>query len=186
MGWTRLALAGAFVLGTVPAQADMWSMNGASCTPGDPAIQADRYFITAGSVNYRPGASGLVTLYCPINTSSIVAWDPTIQWFLASPWCPGRYRLRLTYTDSDGPGSAVSVTARLLQLSKEKGTFLGTLAGAQIDSNALNVTVPTSQGVSFEHIFDWGAAYRYVRVDMNRAAGTSHFATFYGVALECD
>lgn len=173
-----------FLLPALPAHADLWSMNGASCTPGDPAIQADRYFVSAGSVNYRSGASGLVTLYCPVNPSPVVSWDG--HSFTGKPWCPNRYVLRLTYTDSDGAGNAVSVRAQLLRLAKENGAFLGTLAGAQIDSNALNVTVPTSQRLSFEHNFLWGTAYHYVRVDMNRAPGTSHIATFYGSALECD
>jgi hypothetical protein len=146
-------------------------MNGAGCTPGDPAIQANRYFITAGSVNYKAGASGLVTLYCPI---------PTLQ------SCPGDVRvMRMTYTDSDGTGNAVSVTAQLLHLSQIDGAFLGVVPGAQISSNESSATVPTSRRTNaIEHAVDLNSYY-YVRVDMNRAPGTSHVATFYGVNQFC-
>jgi hypothetical protein len=62
------------VLGSASAHANVpwWSMNGAGCVPGDPAIQLDRYFITAGSVDYKSGASGTVTLYCPIQSPGSV------------------------------------------------------------------------------------------------------------------
>ena len=185
MRWTKLAVTlGIFLLGASEARANFWASNGAGCTPGDPAIQADRYFITAGSVNYRAGSSGLVTLYCPVNPAPIVQFSG--NGFITAPWCPVAYTLRLTYTDSDGAGNAVSVTGQLLRLSKLNGAFLGAVPGAQLFSNFSNVTVATNQRTSsFNHDFDFGNVYYYVRIDMNRAAGTSHIATFYGVSLEC-
>ena len=168
MGRTKRAvIVGLFLLGAVDARAK--PIAGAVCTPGDPAIQGDRYFVTAGSVNYKPGASGLVTLYCH-----------------AENFCLGsnRHRLRLTYTDSDGAGNEVSVTAQLLRLSVANGTFLGAVPGAQIFSNFSNETSRTSQLTSpFEFAFN--NDYTYVRVDMNRAPGTSQVATLYGVSIEC-
>ena len=185
MGWTRLAVAlGFFLLGAPLARAGYWSSNGAGCTPGDPAIQADRYFITAGSVNYRAGASGLVTLYCPVNPTPVMVLSE--DGIFASAWCPLKYDLRLTYRDSDGAGNAVSVQAQLIRLSKANGDFLGPVPGAQIFTNFSNTTVPTSFITpAFQHNFDFTAAYYYVRVDMNRAVGTGHVATFYGVTLDC-
>jgi hypothetical protein len=170
MRWTTRAVTlGLFLLGASEAGASL--VAGATCTPGDPAIQADRYFITAGSVNYKAGASGLVTLYC----------------HAAIDACPtGLWKLRLTYRDSDGAANAVSVTAQLVHLSSADGSFLGGVPGAQLLSNFSDVTVRTSQTtLPFTFFYDHTRAYHYVRVDMNRAPGTSHVATLYGVGLEC-
>src|SRR4030095_13738288 len=185
MSWTKLAVSlGVLLLAPFPARADFWASNGAGCTPGDPAIQSNRYFITAGSVHYKAGASGLITLYCPVNPNPIVYFDGSE--FVTAPWCPLAYTLRLTYTDSDGAGNEVSVTSQLLRLSKQNGAFLGAVPGVQLRSNFSNVTVPTSLStLRFQHDFDLSNVYYYVRVDMNRAAGSSHIATFYGVALAC-
>jgi hypothetical protein len=38
----------------------------ATCVPGDPAIQTNRYFVTAGSVKHRDGATAIITVYCPV------------------------------------------------------------------------------------------------------------------------
>ena len=109
MDWAKRAVIMGFFL-LAASQARAAGINGATCAPGDPAIQADRYFITAGSVNYKAGASGLVTVYC----------------FAVIPICVDapQHKLRLTYTDSDGAGNAVSVTAQLLRLSIANGSFL--------------------------------------------------------------
>lgn len=37
----------------------------------------------------------------------------------------------------------------------------------------------------FDHDFDFNNHYYYVRVDLNRAAGTPHVATFHGAAVDC-
>lgn len=162
-----------------------WASNGAGCVPGDPAIQADRYFITAGSVNYKAGGSGLVTLYCPVTTGSAPFFHPQLGTVLMGAACPeNRYSLRLTYRDADGAGSAVSVAAQLIKLSKTNGAFLGAIAGAVVDSNSSAETGQTSLLSPFESA-PFIAAYHYVRVDMNRAAGSGLVATFYGVSIEC-
>jgi hypothetical protein len=171
----RAIVLGAFLLGAAEARAV--GVSGAACMPGDPAIQANRYFITAGSVNYRAGASGPVTLYCPVTV------PPNFP-----PDCPSlQYKMRLTYTDSDGAGDAVSVTAQLLRLSNANGAFLGSPPSAQkISSNSSDTTVATNQTTpQFGFAFNQNREYYYFRVDMNRAAGTSHVATFYEVGLEC-
>ena len=170
---TRAVVVGALLLAAADAHAV--GVSGATCTPGDPAIQSNRYFITAGSVNYRPGASGLVTLYCPVTV------PPKYP-----PSCPNlQYKMRLTYTDSDGAGDAVSVTAQLLRLSNATGAFLGQVGNFQIASNASDITVRTNQTAQWGFGFHTDEEYYYYRVDMNRAAGTSHVATFYGIGLEC-
>ena len=170
---TRAIVVGALLLGA--AQAHASGVSGATCTPGDPAIQSNRYFITAGSVNYRPGASGLVTLYCPV----------TIPDNFSSLCSNLQYTMRLTYTDSDGAGNAVSVTAQLLRLSNATGAFLGPVGNFLIASNTSDITVRTNQTAQGGFGFRTDEEYYYYRVDMNRAAGTSHVATFYGIGLEC-
>jgi hypothetical protein len=171
---TRAIVLGALLLGAGEARAV--GVSGAACTPGDPAIQANRYFITAGSVNYRAGASGPVTLYCPVTV------PPNFP-----PNCPNlQFKVRLTYADSDGAGDAVSVTAQLLRLSNTNGAFLGAPPAAHtISSNSSDTTVATNLTTQFGYGFNQNKEYYYFRVDMNRAAGTSHVATFYGVGLEC-
>ncbi|MET0556771.1 MAG: hypothetical protein ABW221_27270 [Vicinamibacteria bacterium] len=175
MRTTRAIALGGLLLAATEAHAV--GVNGAACTPGDPAIQANRYFVSAGSVNYRAGASGPVTLYCPVTVPD--DFDSS---------CPNlQYTMRLTYRDSDGAGDAVSVTAQLLRLSTATGAFLGSPPFAQtIASNASDTTLATSlTAPSFGFSFKEEKEYYYFRVDMNRAAGTSHVATFYGVGLDC-
>lgn len=53
------------IMGT-DAEASNWSMNGSSCVPGDPAIQNNSYTITGGSTTHQGGATGRITLHCPI------------------------------------------------------------------------------------------------------------------------
>jgi hypothetical protein len=50
----------------VPAYAGRAIIAAATCVPGDPAIQTNRYFVTAGSVKHRDGATGIITVYCPV------------------------------------------------------------------------------------------------------------------------
>jgi hypothetical protein len=42
----------------MPAYAGRAIIAAATCVPGDPAIQANRYFVTAGSVKRRDGSDG--------------------------------------------------------------------------------------------------------------------------------
>jgi hypothetical protein len=183
---------GALLLGSSSAQASLipqqhyWSSNGAGCVPGDPAIQFDRYFITAGAVNYRTNGNGLVTLYCPVNPSGILNFDQLAKQFITLPFCPDNaYSFRLTYTDSDGAGTLVSVASQLIRLSKSNGQFGGAVPGTVFSSNSSSAVTSTNHRGDFDHGFDFQNAYYYFRVDMNRAAGTTQVATFYGVALEC-
>ena len=81
-----------------PAHAGRSTMVAATCVPGDPAIQADRYFVTAGSVKHKEKATGLITLYCPV--------QPTIV------QGGGSYGgIFMTYTDANAPGTTGHVTA---------------------------------------------------------------------------
>ena len=185
-GTKRALMVGTLMLFSAAAQAGQsyWSMNGASCVPGDPAIQFDRYFITAGSVNYKTGASGLVTLYCPVSPSPVARFFPDAT--ITLPLCPNNaYVMKLTYTDADGPDAAVSVTSQLIRLSKADGGFLGAVPGATLVSSASSLRTQTSVSAPFDHAFDFANLYYYVRVDLNRAAGSSLVATFYGAAIEC-
>lgn len=50
----------------MPAYAGRAIIAAATCVPGDPAIQTNRYFVTAGSVKHRDGATGIITVYCPV------------------------------------------------------------------------------------------------------------------------
>jgi hypothetical protein len=183
----RAAMVGILFFVSAAAQAGQpyWSMPGAGCVPGDPAIQFDRYFITAGSVNYKTARSGLVTLYCPVNPNPVVLaiTQTSTSTFPLGP--NNAYLFRLTYTDSDGAAAAVSVTARLLRLAKSNGGFTGAVPGATLVSSASAVTTQTNLSGPFDHSFDFVSQYYYVRVDLNRAVGTSAIATFYGVAIEC-
>ena len=158
------------------ADAAIWNINGASCTPGDPAIQNNRYFITAGSVNYPSTATGLVTLYCPIQPQFLLA-------ACFSGNVPLNNLLYLTYTDADGTGTDTSVTAQVIRLSVANGG-LSTVTSA-LSSNSSSVTTPNKVTLSFAGTFDPTNFYYYVRVDLNRST-TSHIATFYGVGLGCD
>src|SRR5216684_3332505 len=95
--------------GTATADSVPWGMNGSSCTPGDPAIQANRYLITAGTVKFQSSATGLITLYCPVTGYC----GPPV----------GRPTLGLTYTDESGTGTDANITARLVRLAKSDGSF---------------------------------------------------------------
>jgi hypothetical protein len=50
----------------MPAFAGRAIIAAATCVPGDPAIQTNRYFVTAGSVKHRDGVTGFITVYCPV------------------------------------------------------------------------------------------------------------------------
>jgi hypothetical protein len=159
-----------------------WGASGATCAPGDPAIQANRYTITAGSVHFNSGSNGLVTLYCPFHSTTLgfftVTTPPGVQF---GPVFPNR--LRFTYRDSDGTGSAVNVSVQLIRMSKDDGTIVG-VPGAQLSSSSFTATGQTSRMTAFTHDFDFENNYYYVRVDMNRAAGSSAIASFFGVTLQ--
>ena len=173
------------------ADARWWSANGASCAVGDPAIQANRYTIGAGSVKHRAGASGLITLYCAVNPGigGLEYFNygiPPEHDYATFAGCSNGYTMRQTYTDSDGMAAAVSVKSQLIRMVKGNGD-LYPVAGATLDSSAnpAGTTTSTSQTADFDYTFDFQNSYYYVRVDIERQVGSSASAIFYGVAVEC-
>src|SRR6188508_2002990 len=156
------------------AQASNWSMAAASCAPGDPAIQNNLHFITAGTVAHKPGATGRITLYCPITGT----WDdkkPT--------WLSITYALKVNAVPAQ-PGQGASITAQVIRLTQSDGTLspIGTPRTVRTGQ-----TVPSRGSVSsssFSHGFDFKNSFYYVRVDIDRNDPGS-VATLYGVGLHC-
>ncbi len=180
-----LLLAAALLLLASSAQAQtLWSAPAATCVPGDPAIQSNRYFISAGSVKYNANSSGLITLYCPVQNIYLSYGNclDSNQDTYACPVLNSPNVLRLTYADGDGIGGSVSVMAQLLRLSLADGV-ISSVPGAFVNSNNNVSTAQTSLSASFSHVFDLTNYTYYVRVDMSRAAGTLLNATFYAVSL---
>jgi len=155
------------ILIAAPVQAESWSINGSGCVPGDPAIQNNRYLVTAGTVKHQSTATGLITLYCPITFPTLIG--------------RGRYTtLRVTYADSDGTGTVANITAQLVRLTYGTGSL--TNIGNALDSNKFGPTSGSSMTVSISHTanaFD----YYYVRVDLNRS-DPSESVTLFGVNLD--
>jgi hypothetical protein len=155
-----------------PVQADSWTINGSSCVPGDPAIQNNRYLVTAGTVKHQSTATGLITLYCPIPFPTLIG----------SVRGGGYYRissLSMTYADSDGRGTVANIRAQLVKLSHGTGSL--TNIGNALDSNSSPWTVPTTMTGSLSHAAS-GFDYYYVRVDLDRSE-TSESVTLFGVEL---
>ena len=186
------AALGVLLVGSAATRADArwWSASGASCAVGDPAIQGNRYTIGAGSVKHRAGASGLITLYCAVNPGiagldflNVGGSPPDSDW-AAFPACWDHLALRQTYTDSDGTSTGVSVKSQLIRMVKGNGDIYP-VPGAALDSNTSATTVSTSLATPFDHAFDFQNFYYYVRVDIDRPAGSAASGIFYGVAVEC-
>jgi hypothetical protein len=143
-----------------------WSINGSSCVPGDPAIQNNRYLVTAGTVTYQSTATGLITLYCPITFPTLVGG--------------GTWRIfRVTYADSDGTGTVANITAQLVRLTQGTGSL--TNIGPALDSNKFGPTSGSKMVAGISHTAN-GFDYYYVRVDLNRNE-TSAFSALYGVGI---
>lgn len=165
------------MLGTVDASGNAVTINGASCTPSNAAIQSDLYLDTAGSTSWQSGASGDITLYCPIQFPDLVSSDCS-------------EKLEVTVLDQDGSGSGVNVTAQLIQLEYDDGTL--TNIGTALNSNSYgsyecsgappcnNVVVMTESYTTCLDDLD----YYYVRIDLNRTSGTTYWSTLYGVQLQ--
>jgi hypothetical protein len=149
-----------------PVQAESWSINGSSCVPGDPAIQNNRYLVTAGTVKHQSTATGLITMYCPITFPKLIG--------------RGIYRaLDVTYADSDGTGTVANITAQLVSLNVRTGSL--TNIGNALDSNSFGPTSGSSMTVEFSHTAN-ALDYYYVRVDLNRS-DTSASSTLFGVRV---
>jgi hypothetical protein len=142
----------------------VWTINGASCVPGDPAIQSNRYLITGGTVKHQPNAIGLITLYCPITFPDLI-----------SSTC--HEALFVTYADSDGIGTVANVTAQLIQLDHSTGAL--TNLGSPLNSNSFGPTTGTEMSTRIDACLSGFNQY-YVRVDINRSK-TSQSATFFGL-----
>jgi len=152
------------------AQASNWSMAAAACVPGDPAIQNNLHFITAGTVAHKGTATGLITLYCPI----------TGTWGDRKPtWLSITYDLKVT-----APGQGAKITAQVVRLTQSNGA-LSTI-GSPVSVQAGQTTPSRGQkpSQSFSHPFDFKNSFYYVRVDIERNDPGSA-ATLYGVGLHC-
>ena len=160
------------ILFAAPVQAESWTINGSSCVPGDPAIQNNRYLVTAGTVKHQPTATGLITLYCPITF-------PTVVGAVAGHGPKLFSILRVTYADSDGRGTVANITAQLITLTHDTGSL--TNIGDALDSNKFGPTSGSSMAVSVNHTAN-GFDYFYVRVDLNRS-DTSESVTLFGVGI---
>ncbi len=57
-----IAFSTLIAISALEAHASNWSMGAANCVPGDPAIQNNLHFITAGTVAHKSGATGRITL----------------------------------------------------------------------------------------------------------------------------
>jgi len=141
----------------------------ANCTIGDPAIQANRYLITGGSISYQSAATGLITIYCPIYG----------LWVSTSP--PANFKITYADTDSTQPGNT-NITAQIIKLSRANGGLTVVLNG--IDSNSQSgtsggVLTHTLSGITW----DFANYYYYVRFDLNRTSATT-FSTLFGYILE--
>lgn len=163
-----LALATTFASSTAEASGQ-WSISGGTCTVGDPAIQANRYLVTGGSVSFQPTATGLITLYCPVPYTTLFNGGAVFT------------TLYMTYADTDGAGSTSNshIVAQLVKLNASNGTL--TNIGSPIDSNSYAATSGSRQSITINHVFDV-TSYYYVRVDIIRS-NTSSFSTLFGISL---
>jgi hypothetical protein len=152
----------------LPADAGRYSTIAAACVPGDPAIQANRYFVTAASVKHRQGQTGLITVYCPI--------PPTITEGGGS--FGGMF---MTYTAT---GETANVTAQLLRVD-QLGNFSPVVDSVTGTRAILNSGVGdhhyTERAVN--HTYDFDDYYYYLRVDINRSDDSS-LAILYGVGVD--
>lgn len=159
---TLLAIVSFAGSNTAHAAGTYWSAAAATCVPGDPAIQSDRYLVQAGKVQHTASSVDLVTLYCPVERNT-GADDPN--------------RLYMTWNDSSSAPGA-NVKAQLIRMSKTTGA-LTTIA--TLDSNSSGTGLIYGS-VGFTEALNWGQNYYYVRVDLDRN-NTSEIEQFFGVEL---
>jgi hypothetical protein len=144
----------------IPAYAGRAIIAAATCVPGDPAIQANRYFVTAGSVKHREAATGLITVYCPVPATIADGGGSFGDMFM-------------TFTTV---GDDASVIAQLLRID-HSGNFspvVNSDGGTRVllDSNRAVAGGHDLEG-AFNHNFDFDNFYYYVRVDINRSNSNS-------------
>lgn len=81
-------------------------------------------------------------------------------------------------------GISGNITAQLVRLSRLDGS-ISFVPGAVVDSNSWGATGQTNLvATGIRDNFDLFTFYYYVRIDLNRPAGSTTVVTFYGVALE--
>jgi hypothetical protein len=167
---TALAIGASSFLGFGADAAELWSMNGTSCTPDAGSIRNSLYLGTAGTVKFASGKVGNIVLYCPVPT---LGWTPTsiaIQY----------------YDDTATPGN--HVTAQFIEMSLGNATGSGLIRSvATVDSDVLagSTTGGNSKGAirTFTHAYEpKGNAY-YIRVDIFRTNATAN-ETVYAVILQ--
>jgi len=148
-----------------------WAVNAASCIPGDPAIQGNRYTIGAGSVFNSSTNTSLITLYCPM---------APISWALGAvdlTTCVPN-SLDVTYIDSDGTSTGTFVDAQIINMDESDGS-IWTVA-TFLSDNFPDTTV-TQHSVTFTGGFIFTPS-AYVRIDMQRSS-TSQNSQIYQVAI---
>ena len=156
------------------AQASNWSMAAAACVPGDPAIQNNLHFITAGTVSHKATTTGLITLYCPI----------TGTWGDRKPtWLSITYGLKLTATPTP-PHQGAKITAQVVRLTQSDGTLSTVGSPVSVQTGQTNPSRGQKASQSFSHPFDFKNSFYYVRVDIDRD-DPGAVATLYGVGLHC-
>lgn len=155
-------------------QASNWSMAAASCVPGDPAIQGNLHFITAGTVGHKEGAIGRITLYCPITGT----WGDKVP-----TWLSFTYSLNVNAAPPS-PDQTATITAQVIRLTQSNGTLSNIGNPVSVRAGQTTTSRGKANSQSFSHPFDFKNSFYYVRVDIVREhPGT--VATLYGVGLHC-
>lgn len=150
-------LAGA-MLSLPVAQAQTWSSVASTCEPGSDSIGF--YAYSNGTFEFASGETGKIATRCALNNpldSGVPAWKT----------------LTAGFVDPDARDGDYEVQVSLERVAK--GTGVHTII-VTLDSNSYNVSVATSQHVSFTHTFDFTNYAYYVlmnvsRNDSNKAPG---------------
>ena len=172
--FTSLMVTTLMTISVSEAQASNWSMAAASCVPGDPAIQGNLHFITAGTVSHKEGAIERITLYCPI-TGTWGGKMPT--------WLSFTYGLKVN-SAPPSPDQTATITAQVIRLTQSDGTLSNIGNPVSVRAGQTTPSRGKANSQSFNHPFDFKNSFYYVRVDIVRGhPGT--VATLYGVGLHC-
>lgn len=148
-----------------------WSMVAAGCTPGDPAIQNNRYQIQSGHVAHAGTNVDVISLYCPVT-----ALDPGEVAASGEPT-----QVTMTFQD-ESTSVGDNITAQLIRMTRTSGA-LTTIATLDSDSTDGMGTGVQKQAASYTHTFDFTTYVYYVRIDIDRA-GTSATPVAYFVSLD--
>jgi hypothetical protein len=148
------------------AQAPRWAMDAAGCVPTGTTIHDRTHFITAGHVKFNAGATGQITLICPVSVGV-----GTVN------------HMRLAYLDSTGTGTNSGVRAQLRRVRKTTGSA-ATVPGFDFDSNASfpSMTVWAYRGTGTSHTLDDFNYYYFIQITLARN-NTTDIASIAGVEL---